>query len=97
MVDRPSFEDLQFPEAIAAFVDNALQTGDAGKIADALGVAVHAKGLAIVAEKTGLSPEQLEASLCQGGDPTFSVTTAIMQALGIRFAVLRDDELDKPL
>lgn len=46
-------------EAIALFMADALETGDAAYIARALGVIARAKGMSDIAAETGLSREQL--------------------------------------
>ena len=76
-------EDLGSDEAISVFMAEAFQTGDAGYIAHALGVVARAKGMAQIAEQTGLSREQLYRSFSENGNPTLKTTLAVMQALGI--------------
>ena len=44
---------------IAFFMADALATGDASYIAKCIGVVARAKGIAGIAEETGLSREQL--------------------------------------
>ena len=51
-------EYLTSPAAIAEFMSDALETGDAGYIAKALGVVARAKGMTELARETGLSREQ---------------------------------------
>jgi hypothetical protein len=54
---------------MATFMAEAFATEDQGYIAQALGVAVCAKGMAQIAEQTGLSREQLYRSLSEQGNP----------------------------
>jgi probable addiction module antidote protein len=70
-------------EEIAAFMADALETGDAGYIAKALGVVARARGMAQIASETGLSREQLYRSFSENGNPTLKTTLAVMKALGI--------------
>jgi probable addiction module antidote protein len=77
-------EDLGSDEAIGIFMAEAFETNDAGYIAHALGVVARAKGMAQIAEKTGLSREQLYRSFSRQGNPTLKTTLAVMEALGIR-------------
>ena len=70
-------------EEIAAFMADALETGDAGYIAKALGVVARARGMAQIATETGLSREQLYRSFSENGNPTLKTTLAVMKALGI--------------
>jgi probable addiction module antidote protein len=76
-------EDLTSDDAIATFMTEAFVTEDPGYIAHALGVVARAKGMARIAEQTGLSREQLYRSLSEQGNPTLKTTMAVMKALGI--------------
>ncbi len=76
-------EDLTSDAAIATFMAEAFATEDTGDIAHALGVVARAKGMAWIAEQTGLSREQLYRSLSEHGDPTLKTTIAVTKALGI--------------
>lgn len=76
-------EDLLSEEAMASFMTEAFETNDAGYIAHALGVVARAKGMAQIAEKTGLSREQLYRSFSENGNPTLKTTLTVMKALGL--------------
>ena len=76
-------EDLTSDAAMATFTAKAFATEDSGYIAHALGVVARAKGMAQIAEQTGLSREQLYRSLSEQGNPTLKTTIAVMKALGI--------------
>lgn len=79
-------EDLADPESQRVFLDDALQTGDAGYIANAIGVVARAKGLANIADETGLSRQSLYRSLKTGGNPTLRTTLAVFQSLGLQLS-----------
>ena len=79
-------EYLTGPEAIAEFMNDALETGDAGYIAKALGVVARAKGMTELARETGLSREQLYRSFSEHGNPTLKTLLAVMKALGVEMA-----------
>ena len=68
---------------IAAFLADALETGDAAFIAKSVGVVARAKGMAEIARQTGLSREQLYRSFSANGNPTLKTTLAVMKALGV--------------
>ena len=68
---------------IAAFMSDALATGDASFIAKSLGVVARAKGMAQIAGETGLSREQLYRSFSASGNPTLKTTLAVLKALGV--------------
>lgn len=74
---------LESPEAIAVFMADAFETGDAAYIAKALGVVARAKGMTDIAKETGLSREQLYRSFSENGNPTLKTTLAVMRALGV--------------
>jgi len=76
-------EGLTSNEAIAAFVEDAFRSEDAGYIAHALGVVARAKGMTQIASETGLSREQLYRSFSEAGNPTLKTTIAVMKSLGI--------------
>ena len=79
-------EYLKTPEALAAFLTDALETGDAGYIAKALGVVARARGMTELARDTGLSREQLYRSFSEHGNPTLKTLLAVTRALGIDMA-----------
>ena len=57
-------------EEIAFFTADALETGDAGYIAYALGIVARAKGMVQIAAQTGVSRERLYRSFSEGGNLT---------------------------
>src|SRR4051794_10146529 len=79
-------EHLDNDEAIAAYVDAALEDGDPALIAAALGDIARARGMAQIASETGLSRESLYRALSAKGNPEFGTILAVMRALGIRLS-----------
>ncbi|MFK3662226.1 addiction module antidote protein [Scandinavium sp. NPDC088450] len=80
-------------ECIAIFMNDALETGDANYIAQALGIVARAKGMSAVAAETGLSREQLYRSFSDKGNPTLKTTLAVMKALGFELAIKNTEAL----
>lgn len=78
---------LDSAEAVAAYVDEAFQTGDAAFIAHALGVAARARGMTEVAKAAGLSRESLYKALSDKGNPEFATVLRVAGALGLRVGV----------
>jgi probable addiction module antidote protein len=74
---------IDSPEAIAIFMADAFETGDAAYIAKALGVVARAKGMAEIAHETGLSREQLYRSFSTNGNPTLKTMLAVIRAIGV--------------
>ncbi|OOE80924.1 putative addiction module antidote protein [Salinivibrio sp. ML198] len=86
MITAPPFDPAAFlnnQEALQAYLDEAVQTGDPAFIADALGVVARAKGITDIAKQTGLSRETLYRTLSQKGNPNLKTLMAIVDALGV--------------
>ena len=80
-------EHLSSPDAMAEFMADAMETGDAGYIAKALGVVIRAKGMAELAKETGLSREQLYRSFSEQGNPTLKTLLAVTKVLGMNLTI----------
>ena len=78
---------LENEAAIAVFLADALETGDATYIAKAMGVVARAKGMTELARAKGLSREQLYRSFSEQGNPTLKTMLAVMRALGVELTV----------
>jgi len=76
-------EDLTSDAAIAVVIEQAFATEDSRTIPHALGVVARAKGMAQIAQQSGLSREQLYRSFSGNGNPTLKTTIAVMKASGI--------------
>lgn len=74
---------LTSPAAIAAFMADALETGDAPYIAKSMGIVARAKGMTELSRETGLSREQLYRSFSERGNPTLKTMLTVMKALGL--------------
>jgi probable addiction module antidote protein len=79
---------LETPEAAAAYMDDALATGDTAFIADALGVLARAKGMTEVAEASGLGRQSLYKALAVDGSPKFETVLKVIGALGLRLSTV---------
>lgn len=77
---------LDSEEAMAAYMNEALETGDAAFIADALGVIARARGMSQVARDAGLSRESLYRALSSEGNPELATVMQVMRALGLRLS-----------
>jgi probable addiction module antidote protein len=81
---------LDNPEALAEYLDAALETGDAAFIARSLGVIARARGMTDVARETGLGRESLYKALGDNGNPELSTVLRVMKALGLRLSAVPD-------
>jgi probable addiction module antidote protein len=77
---------LEDDAAIAAYMSEALDTGDPAFIADALGVIARARGITQVAKDAGLSRESLYRALSGDGNPEFATVLKVMQAVGLKLS-----------
>ena len=71
-------------KAQAELLTDALESGDAGYIATALGVIARAQGMAEVAHEAGVTREALYKSLSASGDPRLTTLIGVTRALGIK-------------
>lgn len=74
---------LKSPKAQAELLADAVESGDAGYIATALGVIARARGMAEVASEAGITREALYKSLSASGDPRLTTLLGVTKALGI--------------
>lgn len=82
-----SAELLDTPEAIAAYLEAALEEEDASLLTHALGVAARAKGMGKIAEEAGVTREALYKALSAEGDPRLSTLLGVLKALGLRLDI----------
>ena len=74
-------------EAQAELLTDALESGDAGYIANALGVIARARGMAEVARGAGVTREALYRTLSSTGDPKLTTLLGVIRSLGFSLAV----------
>ena len=77
---------LTTPEAQAELLSDALESGDAGYIANALGVIARARGMTDVARGAGVTREALYKSLSSDGDPKLTTLLGVMKSLGFKLS-----------
>ena len=73
---------LDRDEMIAVYLDAAFGSGDASRIAEALGDVARARGMTRIAKATGLAREQLYKTLSAEGRPELSTVLKVMAAFG---------------
>ena len=77
-------EHLQSDEDTAAYLEAALEEGDASLFAAALGDIARAKGMSQLARDTGLGRESLYKALSPTGNPEFATILRVVGALGLQ-------------
>lgn len=89
--DPAEFLDSQ--ESIQAYIDEATLTGDPAFIVESLGVVARAKGMADLAEKTGLSRETLYRTLSKKGNPSLKSLLPILTALNLSLTIGKTNQI----
>lgn len=87
-----SADYIDSPEAVAAYLEAALEDGDAQIIAATLGDIARSKGMALIAERTGLAREALYKSLSADGNPRLTTLLGVLKAMGLRLSVTADTQ-----
>ena len=77
-------EYMDSEEDMAAYLQAALEEGDASLVAAALGDIARAKGMTQIAKETGLGRESLYKALSPSGNPEFATILRVVAALGLR-------------
>ncbi len=73
--------------AQAELLTDALDSGDAGYVANALGVIARARGMAEVARGAGVTREALYKTLSPTGDPKLTTLLGVIRSLGFSLEV----------
>ncbi|MCF6253311.1 MAG: putative addiction module antidote protein [Thiomicrorhabdus sp.] len=76
---------LETPEDVKGYLEACLEENDPLLFIEALGVAAKSKGMASIADQTGLGRESLYKSFGAGKHPRFETVFKVVQALGLKF------------
>jgi probable addiction module antidote protein len=76
--------NLVSEERMAALLEAALEDGHPKVIAATLGTIARAKGMAKIAEDTGLNPKSLYRALSGEGNPELDTFIKVVHALGLQ-------------
>jgi probable addiction module antidote protein len=74
---------LDTEEAQAELLNDALTSGNAAYVAQALGVIARSRGMTAVARDSGVTREALYRSLSEDGDPRLTTLLGVLAALGV--------------
>lgn len=86
MVETEPFDAARYlttPEAQTELLNDALASGSAAYVAQALGVIARARGMTEVARAAGVTREALYKSLSDEGDPRLTTLLGVIRALGV--------------
>jgi probable addiction module antidote protein len=81
-------EYLDNDEVVAEYLTATLEDGNPNVFLAALGDVAKARGMAQIAEAAGLGRESLYKALSQGAHPRYETISAVLHALGVKFAVV---------
>ncbi|MCL2297575.1 MAG: putative addiction module antidote protein [Proteobacteria bacterium] len=77
-------EHLKDEADIAEYLTVVLEENDPSALAEALGTVARARGMAVVAEASGITREALYKALRPGSQPRFETVQRVCAALGVR-------------
>lgn len=83
---------LDSKDVIAEYLSAAAQDANPDVFLVALGDVAKARGMAQIAKASGLGRESLYKALSAGAHPRHETISAILRALGVKFAVVADNE-----
>ncbi len=66
------------PAAQAHLIADAMASGDAGYIADALGILARRRGMSDLAQHTGVNRQALYSTLSADGNPTLNTVLKVL-------------------
>ena len=75
---------LRTPGDVIALLNDALESGEPGYFAVALGVIARSEGMSKIAAKAGVNRQALYTALSENGNPTLETLLSVLTALGIR-------------
>lgn len=84
-------DHLETREQMAHYLEAALEEGDSGVIAAALGDIARSKGMSAIAEATSLGRASLYKSLPENGNPELTTVLKVVDALGLKLTASPSD------
>lgn len=87
---------LHSPRDVAAYLEAAMEDGDPGLVAAALGDIARAEGMTRVARDAGVGRESLYKALSRNGNPALGTTLRVIRALGFRVRLVQEKRATGP-
>ncbi len=81
---------LENGQVMAEYLSAAVEDPNPDVFLAALGDVARARGMAQIAEEAGLGPESLYKALSTGAHPRYETVSAVLHALGVKFAIVAD-------
>lgn len=76
-------DHLDSDAAIAEYLSQVLAEGDSDEMIRAVGYIAKARGMAQIAEETGLGRESLYKAFAPGAKPRFDTVMKVLRAVGV--------------
>ena len=89
LLDYDSADHFRTPEAQGDLLADAVESGDAGYLAHALGIVARAQGMSQVAQNVGMKRQALYRALSKDGNPTLETLMKVIKALDLRLTIDR--------
>jgi probable addiction module antidote protein len=89
--DLPRFdaaEHLKDEADIAQYLSVVLEENDPAELASALGTVARARGMAVIAQNSGITREALYKALRPDSQPRFETIMRVCAALGVRLTAV---------
>jgi probable addiction module antidote protein len=83
---------LDNDEVIAEYLSAASEDPNPDVFIAAIGDVAKARGMAQIAKDAGLGRESLYKALSAGAHPRYETINAVLRALGVKFAVVADQQ-----
>jgi probable addiction module antidote protein len=85
-IETLPFDASEFLDSSGAqleLLQDALDSGETGYVAHALGIVARARGMTAIAKEAGVTREALYKALTEKGDPKLSTLLGVLKALGV--------------
>ncbi len=89
LLDYDSADHFRTPESQGDLLADAVESGDAGYLAHALGIIARAQGMSQVALDVGMKRQALYRALSKDGNPTLDTLFKVIKALDLRLTIDR--------
>ena len=81
---------IETAEDAIFLLNDALESGHVGHIANVLGILARAKGMSAIAKETGINRTALYASLSESGNPSLDTLLKVASALKVKLTAVPD-------
>lgn len=88
LIDYDSAEHFRDPEAQAELLADAVEQGDAGYLAHAIGIIARARGMTDLEKQTGMKRQALYRALSKDGNPTLETLLKVLGPLGLALSIV---------